>query len=109
VPSPWNADLIPTTGSFELREVGPNRVTIAWKQSIDGDKAREVMRKIGRELAGKGADGKPRPAPKLTLTDEATVVMDRRSGLPLRIEQTRRIGAGDSRKTTVWTLEKLPD
>ena len=108
VPSPWTADVIPTRGTFELGEVNANTLTIRWNQSIDPVKGAEVMQRIVRELVGpdlpKGA-----PPPELKLSDTATVVMERRSGLPLRIEQVRRIQAGGSVKTTTWTLEKLPD
>jgi hypothetical protein len=108
VPSPWTADVIPTRGTFELGEVNANTLTIRWNQSIDPVKGAEAMQRIVRELVGpdlpKGA-----PPPELKLSDTATVVMERRSGLPLRIEQVRRIQAGGSVKTTTWTLEKLPD
>ena len=108
VPSPWSADVIPTQGSFELGEVNNNTVTIRWKQTIDPVKGAQVMRKIVRDLVGKDLP-KGESMPELELSDTATVVMDRRSGLPLRIQQVRRIQAGGSVKTTTWSLEKLPD
>jgi hypothetical protein len=107
VPSPWTADLLPTKGSFELGEVNANTVTIRWKQSIDTVKGAEVMQRVLQQLVGQLPKGEP--VPELSLSDTATVVMERRSGLPLRIEQVRRIQAGGSVKTTTWTLEKLPD
>ena len=108
VPSPWTADILPTKGSFELGEVNANTVTIRWKQSLDTVKGAEVMRRVVRQLVG-GDLPKGEPAPELSLSDTATVVMERRTGVPLRIEQVRRIQAGGSVKTTTWTLEKLPD
>ena len=108
VPSPCSADVIPTQGSFELGEVNNNTVTIRWKQTIDPVKGAQVMRKIVRDLVGKDLP-KGESMPELELSDTATVVMDRRSGLPLRIQQVRRIQAGGSVKTTTWSLEKLPD
>ena len=107
VPSPWTADVLPTRGSFELGEVNANTVTIRWKQSLDTAKAADVMKRVVRQLVGELPKGEP--APELSLTDTATVVMERRTGLPLRIQQVRRIQAGGSVKTTTWTLEKLPD
>lgn len=108
VPSPWSSDVIPTKGSFELGEVNNNTVTIRWKQGIDPVKGAAVMRKIVQGLVGQDLP-KGEPLPELKLSDTATVVMDRRSGVPLRIQQVRRIQAGGSVKTTTWTLEKLPD
>lgn len=106
-PSPWTPDVLPTQGTFELGEVTGNTVTIRWKQSLDTDKGAEVMQRVLRQLVGDLPAGQS--APELSLSDTATVVMERRSGIPLRIEQVRRIQAGGSVKTTTWTLEKLPD
>lgn len=108
VPSPWSADVLPTQGTFELVDLNANTVTIRWKQGIDPVKGAEPMQRIVRELVGKDLP-KGQALPELSLSDTATVVMERRSGLPLRIEQVRRIQAGGSVKTTTWKLEKLPD
>jgi hypothetical protein len=107
-PSPWTPDILPTKGTFELGEVNANTVTIRWTQSLDTDKGAEVMQRVVRQLVG-GELPKGEPPPPLSLSDTATVVMERRTGIPLRIEQKRRIQAGGSVKTTTWTLEKLPD
>ena len=45
----------------------------------------------------------------LELQDEATVLLDRASGVPLRIEHKRHVALGTSITDTRWTLEKLPD
>ena len=108
VPSPWTADILPTRGSFELGDVNANTVTIRWKQSLDTDKGAELMKRVVRQLVG-GDLPKGEAPPELSLSDTATVVMERRTGLPLRIVQVRRIRAGGTLKTTTWTLEKLPD
>ena len=108
VPSPWTADVIPTQGAFELGDVNANTVTIRWSQTIDPVKGAEVMQRVVKQLVG-GELPKGEAMPELRLTDTATVVVERRSGLPLRIEQVRRIQAGGNTKTTTWTLEKLPD
>lgn len=91
LPSPWSADLIPTKGSFRLagKDDKAGTVTIEWKQEIDRVKA---------SLPG-----------GLQLSDYATVVIDRKSGVPLHLEHRRRVEAGTSQTLNTWTLVKLPN
>ena len=42
-------------------------------------------------------------------TDEATVVVDRKSGLPLKLSHQRRVEVGSASNMNTWTLDKLPD
>ena len=113
LPSPWSADLIPTKGSFRL--VGTDEragtATILWKQEIDPVKGAPIMWKIvetlmGQPMPGKVADALPKG---FVLTDEATVVVDRKSGLPLKLSHQRRVEAGSASNTNTWTLDKLSD
>lgn len=113
LPSPWSADLIPTKGSFRL--VGTDQragtATILWKQEIDPVKGAPIMWKIVETLMGQAMPDKVTEAlPKgFILTDEATVVVDRKSGLPLKLTHQRRVEAGSASNTNTWTLDKLPD
>ena len=113
LPSPWSADLIPTRGSFRL--VGTDEragtVTILWKQEIDPVKGAPIMWKIVETLMGQAMPDKVAEAlPKgFVLTDEATVVVDRKSGLLLKLTHQRRVEAGSASNTNTWTLDKLPD
>lgn len=89
LPSPWSADLIPTKGSFRLagRDDKAGTITIEWKQDIDPAKVAKGMR----------------------LSDYATVLVDRRTGVPLRLDHRRRVEAGTSKTTSTWRLVKLPN
>lgn len=113
LPSPWSADLIPSRGSFRL--VGTDEragtVTILWKQEIDPVKGAPIMWKIVETLMGQAMPDKVAEAlPKgFVLTDEATVVVDRKSGLLLKLTHQRRVEAGSASNTNTWTLDKLPD
>jgi hypothetical protein len=113
LPSPWSADLIPTKGSFRLagNDEKAGTVTIVWKQEIDPVKGAPIMWKIVESLMGQVMPDKVAGAlPKgFSLTDEATVVVDRKSGLPLKLVHQRRVEAGSARNTNTWTLDKLPD
>jgi len=111
MPSPWSADILPTTGSFELSGVDEKAgtVSIRWRQSIDPVKGAAVVRKMVEAITGAAP---PRQAagslPKgLVLSDQATVVLDRKSGLPLSLLHRREVALGDSSSVTTWTLTKL--
>lgn len=110
-PSPWSADLIPTHGRFELASVDDKAgtVTIHWTQSIDPDKGRAVVLKSIEALAGKPIpeDAKAALADGVKLQDEATVVLDRVSGLPLRLEHSRQVLFGGASTRNTWTLERI--
>lgn len=113
LPSPWSADLIPTKGSFRLAGTDDRAgtVTIAWRQEIDPVKAAPIMWKIVESLSGQALPDKTMKAlpDGLSLSDQATVVVDRKSGLPLKLTHQRRVEAGTARTTSTWTLDKLPD
>lgn len=113
LPSPWSADLIPTKGSFRLAgtDERAGTVTILWKQEIDPVKGAPIMWKIVETLMGQAMPDKVSDAlPKgFIMTDEATVVVDRKSGLPLKLTHQRRVEAGTASNTNTWTLDKLPD
>ena len=111
MPSPWSADILPTIGSVELTEVDEQSgtVTIRWKQSIDPVKGVIAARKMVSAIAGapipnQAAAGLPKG---LTLSDQATVVLDRKSGLPLSLVHRREIKFGNNASVTGWTLNKL--
>jgi hypothetical protein len=112
--SPWSADVLPSTGSFELIAVDDQAgtATIRWQQSIDPVKGAEIVWKMIEAIAGKTAAGAAHPAglPQgLKLSDTATVVLDRKSGLPLSIKHQREVALGDSSAVSTWTFTKLPD
>ncbi|MEO8161352.1 MAG: hypothetical protein ABI588_08015 [Arenimonas sp.] len=113
LPSPWSSDLIPSRGSFELVAVDDKAgtITIRWQQGIDANKGRDAIWKMVGTLGlrrsdGAGADGLPKG---MVLKDEATVVLQRATGLPVRIEHRRQVGLGAASSTNSWTFEKLPD
>lgn len=113
MPSPWSADILPTTGSVELTGVdeAAGTVSLRWRQSIDPVKGAAVARKMVESIAGTAlpkqvTDGLPKG---LLLSDQATVVLDRKSGLPLSLVHRREVGLGDSTSVTTWTLTKLGD
>jgi hypothetical protein len=61
-------------------------------------------------LAGKPAPAEAREAllAGARVDDVATVVVDRASGLPLRLEHQRDVGFGGASTRNRWTLERLP-
>lgn len=111
VPSPWSADVIPSVGSVELVSTDDNAgtVTLRWRQTIDPVKGAAVTRKIYESITGaKLPPGAPAGVPKeLVLRDQAVVVLDRKSGLPLSLEHRREIKVRDNSSVSTWTLKKL--
>jgi hypothetical protein len=111
VASPWSADMIPTRGRFELVSVdeAANTATIHWTQSIDPVKGKPVVLKSIEALAGKPLpDAAKASLPEgVRLDDEATVVLDRATGLPLRLKHTREVAFGGAQTRNTWTLEKI--
>lgn len=110
LPSPWSADLIPTRGSFVLEKLDAGTATIRWRQGVDPAKGAEVMWKIVEALSGaKIPDAERKGLPEgLALVDEATVVIDRKSGVPLSLAYRREVAAGELHKTTRLRMDKLP-
>jgi len=113
LPSPWSSDVIPSRGSFELigEDAKAGTVTIRWKQGIDPVKGRDAVWKIVGALGirrsdGAGSDGMPKG---LVLRDEATVVLAKASGLPLRLEHKREVGLGSASSSNHWIFENVPD
>jgi hypothetical protein len=112
LPSPWSSDVIPSRGSFELidEDARAGTVTIRWKQGIDPVKGREAVWKIVGALGirrsdGVGSDGMPKG---LVLKDEATVVLERATGLPLRLEHRRDVAMGSASSSNHWIFESVP-
>jgi hypothetical protein len=113
IASPFSADVIPSRGSFELVAVDEQAgtVTVHWKQGIDPERGRDWAWKTVEALTGAKPDqlrAKSLPT-AMELSDEATVVIDRASGIPRRIEHRRHVALGSNRTDQVWTLERLPD
>lgn len=113
LPSPWSSELIPSRGSFEVTKVDDKAgtITIRWQQGIDPVKGRDAAWKLVGTLGirrsdGVGADGLPKG---MLLKDEATVVLARATGLPLRIEHRRQVGLGSASSSNSWIFEKLPE
>lgn len=113
-PSPWSADLIPTRGRIEMLppDAKAGTVTIRWQQEIDPVKGASVAYKMVEAVTGvkrahiESTHGLPRG---MELRDEGTIVLDRASGVPLRIEHTRKVALGNASSRNRWTFEKLPD
>ena len=112
LPSPWSTDVIPSKGSFELvaEDTKDGTVTIRWQQGIDPVKGRDAVWKmaallgIERTGANTGGDGLPKG---LLLKDEATVVLARSTGLPLKLEHRREVAFGRSTSSNRWTFEQV--
>ncbi len=113
LPSPWSAGSIAGRGSFELvaEDAAAGTITIRWRQGIDPLKGRETAWRIVdalgvRRPGGTGNDGLPKG---LVLSDEATVVLARATGLLLRLEHRREVALASTGSVTSWTFEKLPE
>jgi hypothetical protein len=113
LPSPWSSDTIPSRGSFELVGVDDKAgtITIHWQQGIDATRGADaVWKMVGalgiRRSDGAGPDGLPKG---MLLKDEATIVLARASGLPLRIEHDRKVALGGASSNNHWVFEKLPE
>jgi hypothetical protein len=113
LPSPWSSDVIPSRGSFEVigEDAKAGTVTIRWRQGIDPVKGRDAVWKVVGALGirrsdGAGSDGMPKG---LVLKDEATVVLARASGLPLRIEHRRDVALGTASSSNHWIFEQVPE
>jgi hypothetical protein len=64
----------------------------------------EDRRPLGvRRSDGAGSDGMPKG---LVLKDEATVVLERATGLPLRLEHRREVAMGTASSSNHWAFEK---
>lgn len=114
MPSPWSADVIPTRGRVEVLAVDDkaDTVTIRWQQGIDPGKGAAVAWRMVEAITGvkQSQMEATRGMPKgMQLRDEATVVLSRSSGLPLRVDHLRQVALGDASNTSRWTFEKLPD
>jgi hypothetical protein len=112
IPSPWSSDIIPSKGSFEMTAVdeAAGTVTVHWKQGIDPARGKEVAWKMVESITGlKPVDLDPGKMPTgLELVDEATVVIERATGIPRSIEHKRHIALGGVATDTRWTFTLLP-
>lgn len=107
MPSPFSEDRIPTIGVFELvsEDAKAGTVTIHWQQDVDPDKGTEVMWKIVEALVGPMPGVMREGLPKeILLKDEATVILDRATGVPQRLDYVRRIELGGSKRTSTWSF-----
>ena len=112
LPSPWSSDVIPSKGSFELigEDAKAGTITIRWQQGIDSSvKGREAIWKMVGPLGinrsgGVGPDGLPKG---MVLRDEATVVLERASGLPVKLEHKREVALGSASSNNRWTFERV--
>jgi hypothetical protein len=110
LPSPWSSDVIPSKGSFELIGEDAKTVTIRWQQGIDPSiKGRDAVWKMAGALGinknnGTGADGLPKG---MVLKDEATVVLERDTGLPVKLEHRRDVALGTAASSNHWTFERV--
>jgi hypothetical protein len=113
IASPFSADVIPSRGTFELVGVdeAAGTVTVRWKQGIDPDRGRDWAWKTVEALTGMKPDAlHAKTLPRaMELSDEATVVIERATGIPRSIEHKRHVALGPNRTDQVWTLERLPD
>jgi hypothetical protein len=112
LPSPWSSDVIPSKGSFELvgEDARAGTVTIRWEQGIDPSiKGREAVWKMAGALGinkknGSGPDGLPKG---MVLKDEATVVLERATGLPVKLEHRREVALGSASSSNRWSFERV--
>jgi hypothetical protein len=111
LPSPWSSDVIPSKGSFELvsEDAKAGTVTIHWQQGIDPVKGRNAVWKMASAIgisrnAGTGADGLPKG---MVLSDDATVVLERATGLPVKLEHRREVALGTAASSNQWSFERV--
>ena len=112
LPSPWSSDVIPSKGSFELigEDARAGTVTIRWQQGIDASvKGREAVWKMAGALGinknnGTGPDGLPKG---MVLKAEATVVLERATGLPVKLEHRREVALGSAASSNRWSFERV--
>jgi hypothetical protein len=112
LPSPWSSDVIPSKGSFELvgEDARAGTVTIRWEQGIDPSiKGREAVWKMAGALGinkknGSGPDGLPKG---MVLKDEATGVLERATGLPVKLEHRREVALGSASSSNRWSFERV--
>jgi hypothetical protein len=111
--SPWSADILPSRGSFELVGVDDKAgtVTISWQQAIDPVAGAAAAWKMVAAISGKPLPKGARAGlpPGLVLADHATVVLDRRSGLPLSLVHRREVALAGNKTINTWTLDKVAD
>jgi len=107
--SPVSPHRIPAVGQFELvdGEPGSLTVTIRWTQSIDPRKGAEAAWAMVAALTGKPLPADRSELPKqLLLRDEATMVVHRRTGVPISLRHERRLELGGQVKATTWTFKR---
>jgi len=112
LPSPWSSDVIPSKGSFEIvsEDAKAGTITIRWQQGLDDSiKGREAVWKMASAIgvsrsAGTGPNGLPKG---MVLGDEATVVIERATGVPVKLDHKREVALGGSSSTNSWTFERV--
>lgn len=112
LPSPWSSDVIPSKGSFELvsEDAKAGTVTIRWQQGLDDStKGRDAVWKMASAIgisrnSGTGPTGLPKG---MVLSDEATVVLEKATGLPVKLDHKREVALGTASSTNSWSFERV--
>jgi hypothetical protein len=109
--SPVSDHVIPAVGQFEILSVDEARdtLTVHWTQSVDPAKGAAAAWGMAHALTGVAIPADATAMPKgLEMEDEATVVIQRTSGVIVHLEHDRRLAMGEQVRTTLWTFELVP-
>lgn len=107
MPSPVSEASIPTIGVFELVSVDEKAgtVTIHWQQDVDPVKGAAALWTIMEALMGPMPGAVREGLPKeIQLKDEATVVLNRSTGVPMRLDYVRHVSLGDAKRKMSWSF-----
>ena len=99
---------LPTVIDSGLMDKG--LIKIRTRFTIDPVKGAAAAWKMVEALAGKPLPKGKVPAGLpigLSLVDQATVVLDRKSGLPLRLQHRREVAFAGNSSIDTWTLDKV--
>jgi hypothetical protein len=110
--SPVSDDRLPSVGKFELvgTDAAADTVTIRWTQTIDPVKGVEAAWRMLAAITGQPLPVERNALPQqLKLTDEATVVVHRRTGVPQHLVHVRDVGLGSTIRRTTWTFALAPE
>jgi|688.fasta_scaffold00702_17 hypothetical protein len=112
LPNPLGGDPYPAKGWFSASAIPdqPAELLVECGSSIDAERARQLMLESLSELAeqtGKPAP-KPEQLPKIEVEDRSTYFIDRRSGLPRLVENTRTSTTGSRTRIDRTSIRWLP-